>query len=250
MVLISQADEARGAFLMFLPVPLLFGVLRLNFRQMARLGFVGFAGYTGVIAVIALMQPERVRLTLEALNLMSLATVMVFVCMMCGYISKVRKDLAVAVAAIRKLAHRDPLTGLFNRRNLMERLESEIARCDRQLHRSIAVCMVDLDHFKRINDSCGHPVGDEVLILVGKCLGDSIRAMDYVACYGGEELVIVLDSDSVDLTLAICERIRVQVEQLRMPAFQQLTFSVSIGVAYSKIGENATRLIERADKAL
>lgn len=250
MVLISQADEARGAFLMFLPVPLLFGVLRLNFRQMARVGFIGFVGYAGVIAVIASRQPERVQVTLEVINLLSLATVMSFVILMGGYISKVRADLALAVAKIGELAHRDPLTGLFNRRDLMERLEVESARYERQLCRGITLCMIDLDHFKQINDTFGHPVGDEVLVLVGTCLGDSIRAMDYVARFGGEEFVVLLDADSDDLAFAACERIRAKIGQLRIPVLQERPISVSIGVAYLAKGESTSSLIERADEAL
>lgn len=250
MVLISQANEARGALLMFLPVPLLFGVLRLNFRQMGRVGIVGLAAYAGVIAVIAINQPERVRLSLEMLNLMSLAAVMVFVCLMCGYISKIRADLASAVAKIGELAHRDSLTSLFNRRNLMEKLDLEIARCHRQKCRGITLCMVDLDHFKRVNDTFGHPVGDEVVVSVAKCLRESIRVVDYVARYGGEEFIVLMDADSDNLALAICERIRAQVGQLRITALQELSISVSIGIASLAMGESSASLIERADKAL
>ena len=248
--MISQAGEARVAFLMFLPVPLLFGILRLNFHQMARVGIVGLVGYVGVIAVIALNQPERVRLSLEALYLMSLAAMMFFVCLMCGYISKIRSDLASAVTRIGELAHHDPLTGPFNRRNLMERLEIEIARCDRQMRRGITLCMIDLDHFKRINDAFGHPVGDEVLIRVGKCLANSIRVIDYVARYGGEEFIILLEADSDDLALAMCERIRAEVGKLGIRAIQELSINVSIGMASFAKGESSAKLIERADKAL
>jgi diguanylate cyclase (GGDEF)-like protein len=250
LVVISQADEARGVLLMFLPGPLLFGVLRLNFRQMARVGIVGLVGYMGVIAVLAFHEPERVRLSLEALYLMSLAAIMFFVCLMGGYISKIRSDLASTVSKIGELAQRDPLTGLFNRRNLMERLDIEIARCDRQMRRGITLCMIDLDHFKRVNDTFGHPVGDEVLIGVGKCLANSIRVIDYVARYGGEEFIILLEADSDDLAFAMCERIRAEVGKLGFAAIQELSINVSIGMASFAKGESSAKLIERADKAL
>jgi diguanylate cyclase (GGDEF)-like protein len=250
MVLVSQADAARGALLMLLPVPLLFGVLRLNFRQMARVGLVGIAAYAAVIAVMAFKRPARVQPTLELLNLISLATVMGFVCLMCGYISKIRKDLAFAVATIGELADRDPLTGLFNRRNLMGRLEVEIARCHRQKRRGIALCMVDIDQFKRINDTFGHPLGDQVLTLVAHCLTDSVRVMDYVARYGGEEFVVLLEADSDEDALATCERIRARIEQLRIPGAPDLALSVSIGIAHFVSGESAASMMGRADKAL
>ena len=250
MVFISQADEARGAFLMFLPVPLLFGVLRLNFRQMARVGMVGLTGYAGVITTIWYFQPERVKLPLETLYLLSLASVMVFVCLMCGYISKVRSNLSFAVATISELAHRDALTGLFNRRDLMQRLDVEIARNVREAQRGLNLCMIDLDHFKAINDNFGHTVGDEVLALVAKCLNESIRAMDYVARYGGEEFVLLLGTDSDDLALTICERIRDQISQLRIQRIPKFSITISVGIARSTARETSASWIERADEAL
>lgn len=250
MALISQAEEARGALLMLLPVPLLFGILRLNFRQMARVATVGFVAYVGVISMIWRIQPQRINLALELLSLVTLASVMVFVCLMSGYISKVRADLALAVKRIDRLAHRDPLTGLFNRRHLMERLEVDISRCNRQRCRGITLFMIDLDHFKRVNDTFGHPVGDEVLVLVGNCLVNSTRDMDCVARYGGEEFVILLDTDSDDHALSMSERIRSQVQELRLPALEKLSISVSIGIASLTNGESSRSLIKRADDAL
>ncbi|MDO8775346.1 MAG: GGDEF domain-containing protein [Burkholderiaceae bacterium] len=250
MALIAQADEARGAMLMFLPVPLLFGILRLNFHQMARVSTLGFVAYVVVISSIWLIQPQRINLALELFYLVALATVMVFVCLMSGYISKVRADLALAVKKIDRLAHRDPLTGLFNRRHLMERLEVDISRCNRQRCRGITLFMIDLDYFKRVNDTFGHPVGDEVLVLVGNCLVNSTRDMDCVARYGGEEFVILLDTESDDLALSMSERIRAQVQELRIPALEELSISVSIGIANLTNGESSLSLIKRADDAL
>jgi diguanylate cyclase (GGDEF)-like protein len=250
MVFISQADEARGVMLMFLPVPLLFGILRLNFREMARVALVGFIGYVAVILFLWTYQPQRIKLPLELFQLVALGTVMVFVCLMSGYISHVRAELGVAVKKIEELAHRDSLTGLFNRRHLMERLEMDIARYSRQRSRGVALCMVDLDHFKRINDSFGHPVGDQVLVEVGNCLVKSTREIDCVARYGGEEFIVLLDGLSEDLALSTGERIRAQIGRLQIPALEGQAMSVSIGIAYLKSGESPPSLIERADKAL
>jgi len=250
MAFISQADEARGAMLMFLPVPLLFGILRLNLQQMARVAIIGFSLYVGVISVIRFNQPQRVNLTLELFYLLALATVMIFVCLMCGYISKIRADLALAVKKIDELAHRDPLTGLFNRRHLMERLDVDISRCNRQRCQGITLCMIDLDHFKRINDTFGHLVGDQVLVLVGNCLVNATRNIDCVARYGGEEFVILLDAESDDLAFSMSERIRAQVQGLRIPAVADASITVSIGIASLTSGENALGLIKRADDAL
>jgi diguanylate cyclase (GGDEF)-like protein len=175
---------------------------------------------------------------------------MVFVCLMCGYISHVRAELGVAVKKIEELAHRDSLTGLFNRRHLMERLEMDIARYSRQHSRGVALCMVDLDHFKCINDSYGHPVGDQVLVEVGRCLVNSTREIDCVARYGGEEFIVLLDGLSEELALSTGERIRGQIQGLQIPGLEGQAMSVSIGIAYLKSGESPQNLIERADKAL
>lgn len=250
MVLIYHTDAARGAFLMLFPVPLLFGVLRLRLGQMARVGAVGIAGYAAVIALLALTDPRRVQLDVEALNLLALACAMGFVCLMGGYLSKVRAELSRSLATIREMAQRDPLTGVFNRRHLIEALDREVARCQRHRGRGLALCMIDLDHFKRINDSFGHPVGDEVLIAVGARIGKSIRSSDYVARYGGEEFVVLLDAESSELAYAVCERIRCDIAGLQIAALQGMPLGVSIGVALCAMGESPAELLERADKAL
>jgi diguanylate cyclase (GGDEF)-like protein len=250
MVLIYHADDARGAFLMLFPVPLLFGVLRLRLGQMARVGAVGIGGYAAVIALLALTDPRRVQLDVEALNLLALAGVMAFVCLMGGYLSKVRAELSRSLATIREMAQRDPLTGVFNRRHLIEALDREVARCQRHSGRGLALCMIDLDHVKRINDSFGHPVGDEVLIAVGARIGKSIRSSDYVARYGGEEFAVMLEAESSDLAFTVCERIRCDIAGLQIPALQGTPLGVSIGVASCEAGDSPTDLLERADKAL
>ncbi len=250
VILISQVDQGRGALLMFLPMPMLFGVLRLNFLQMASVGVIGVAGYAVMIAIALHTHPESVSITPELMNLFSLACDMTFVCVMCSFISKERKNLAVAVRMIRELAERDSLTGLFNRRSLNEKLAIEIVRCERRLRRGVTLCMVDIDRFKKINDMYGHPVGDEVIKLIGECLSASVRIIDGVFRYGGEEFIVLLEDDSEGSALETCERMRSGIAQLHIPAAPQLVLSVSIGVACFRLGESGSDLITRADKAL
>ena len=207
MTLMYYADEARSTFLMLFPVPLLFGVFRLRLYQMARVGAVSLVGYAGVIALLVRNHPERVQLAIEILNLVALSGTMGFVCLMGGYISKVRTELSRSLATIRDIAHLDPLTGVFNRRHLMVTLEHEIQRCERRMSPGFALCKIDLDHFKAINDTLGHPVGDEVLVAAGKCIGDSIRDIDYLSRYGGEEFVVLLQGNCSELERTVCERL-------------------------------------------
>jgi len=250
LVLIFHAGAARAAFLSLLVVPLLFGVLRLRSHQMARVGAFGVIGYAVLIAVLDMRQPREIRLGVEMLNLLALTLTTVFVCLLGGYISKVRAELSRSVATIRDMAQRDPLTGVFNRGHLMDALEREVARCERHGGRGLAVCMVDLDYFKRINDTYGHPAGDAVLVAVGRCVSESIRGSDYLARHGGEEFVALLEGDSAEQASLVCERIRGQIGQLRMAALQDTALSASIGVAVYEPGDDAGSLLERADKAL
>lgn len=250
MVLIYNADAARSTFLMLFPVPLLFGVLRLRMYQMARVGAVGIVGYAGVIAMIAVNRPARVQLDVELLNLLALSGAMGFVCIMGGYISKVRAQLSHSLDTIRELAQRDPLTNLFNRRFLMETLTREILRRERGTSCGVVLCIIDLDHFKLVNDTFGHPIGDEVLVAVGRCIAKSIRTTDYLARYGGEEFAVLLEENSNEQAIAVCERIRKDISELQVPALQGQQLFVSIGVANWQSGDNSASLIERADRAL
>lgn len=250
LALISQADEARGALILLLPIPLLFGVLRLTLIQMARIGALGLTSYFGMIAAIAWLQPWRIRWALEFVNLISLTSSMVFVCLMCGYISSIRQKLANALETVTELAQRDSLTGLFNRRAFMEKLEFELLRSERRSNCTVALCMIDLDYFKKINDIYGHPVGDEVLIATGHAIQNSTRTTDHLARYGGEEFIVMLDVLSHDTAMIASERIRAHIARIRIGSSPKLSITASIGIAFFVPGETSATLIERADQAL
>ena len=152
------------------------------------------------------------------------------------------------------LALTDPLTQTHNRRALMERLTSELERARRYaLH--LSVLMVDLDHFKAINDSYGHVVGDEVLRGVSRVLQREARAVDVVARFDGEEFVVVLPETGEDGAVALAERIRARVEEtppVTGGEYGWLRVTVSIGVATvpSPRVNSPEELIAVADEAL
>jgi two-component system, cell cycle response regulator len=131
------------------------------------------------------------------------------------------------------LATTDHLTLALNRRAFMERLTGEMDRA-RRYALSVALMMIDLDHFKRINDTYGHLVGDEVLREVAKTLQREARTVDVVARYGGEEFCVILPETSVEGALAFGERVRDRIAS--QPAvsdrdFRGLHITVSVGVA-------------------
>jgi len=147
----------------------------------------------------------------------------------------------------------DALTGLANRRSLDEFLRSaQIAAMEKD--EPLSILLIDIDHFKKFNDSYGHQVGDQVLRLVGKVLRESLRAIDLAARYGGEELIAVLPGTDVELCAAAAERIRCRIAEARLTRRTTgqpiASVTVSIGVAQFRLAESADALVERCDRAL
>lgn len=164
-------------------------------------------------------------------------------------------DLVVRNRSLSDFSSRDTLTGLYNRWYVIEKIDSELNRALR--HGSpMSLLMIDLDHFKRINDTWGHPAGDEVLKSVGKMLRESCRVYDVPGRYGGEEFCIVLPETKPGNTTVVAERIRQRLESTELNCGDaSIAVTASIGIAgISAIGEeemlSPAALIDRADRAL
>jgi diguanylate cyclase (GGDEF)-like protein len=153
-------------------------------------------------------------------------------------------------------ALQDPLTGLYNRRHLDERLASELAAGQRH-GRALSLLMIDIDHFKQVNDDRGHLAGDEALKMVAFVLRGAVRKEDVLARYGGEEFVVIARETPLDGARALAERIRRAVEKSRF-AWQgaELGVTVSVGVTVAEglaefvPGRTERELVEAADRAL
>jgi len=156
-------------------------------------------------------------------------------------------------ARLEALAHTDPLTQLLNRRALVARLAAELDRA-RRYDSVVSLLMIDLDHFKQVNDTHGHLAGDEVLREAAALFSAAVRSVDLVARYGGEEFVIVLPETRHDGATIFAERLREQIEAHRFPVVgsKVLQLTASIGVAsYPSSGvESPEELFARADEAL
>ena len=152
---------------------------------------------------------------------------------------------------VQSLALTDPLTGLQNRRSLFELGRIEFARSGRA-DRPFSCLMLDLDHFKQINDNYGHPIGDQVLQQVAQCSRKSIREVDLIGRYGGEEFLIFLPETDLLTALRVAERLRASIDKTPIKlADQEVHITVSIGV--SRRDDNTLQLetlIARADQAL
>jgi diguanylate cyclase (GGDEF)-like protein len=161
-------------------------------------------------------------------------------------------QLADRVADTWSLATVDPLTGIANRQTVLARLEEELARADRY-RRPLSVIIIDLDHFKRLNDAHGHAAGDAVLRHVGQRLAQSVRSVDVAGRYGGEEFLVVLPETGPDAAASLAEKLRRVVggSEVRLPDGELVTVTLSAGVAGGQ-GEvlKLDALVRDADAAL
>ncbi|WP_455808323.1 diguanylate cyclase [Pseudomonas koreensis] len=144
----------------------------------------------------------------------------------------------------------DPLTGLPNRAAWGERLEQEMARWQEEKN-SLLVCILDLDHFKRINDGYGHLAGDKVLKIVANVFSKRLRANDFLARFGGEEFVMLLPATPPATGLTLLDELRAAVESCPFHfKGERVTITVSIGLTAFRPGERSDTAIKRADQAL
>jgi len=155
-------------------------------------------------------------------------------------------------ASLRELSVRDPLTGLFNRRYMEETLDRELRRAERKAL-PLGIIMIDLDYFKRFNDTHGHPAGDALLRQLGAFLRAHIRNSDIACRYGGDELILILPEASLEASCDRAEQVRLHLKQAAVyhEGHQLEPVALSLGVAaFPNQGRDRASLIEAADAAL
>ena len=151
-------------------------------------------------------------------------------------------------ATIATLSRIDPLTNVMNRRSIANQLE--------QLHQQrkalYSVVLLDLDHFKNINDQFGHSMGDQVLVNVAKCLANNLRDRDMIGRFGGEEFILLLPNTTTEQAQHVAERCRIALTELNFVYEQQQPFSISasFGVSSSQNASEPQQIIRQADQAL
>jgi diguanylate cyclase (GGDEF)-like protein len=158
---------------------------------------------------------------------------------------------AQALAELQIRATTDNLTALDNRATIEQKLNQSVARCQRN-NQELSVLLLDLDHFKNINDTYGHPAGDMVLRQVARLLEDCKRVNDSVGRYGGEEFILVLEDTGDAGARLVAERVRQRIASLQFPSTEgNFSTTASIGFSVSgRDGNTALDLVKRADQAL
>jgi diguanylate cyclase (GGDEF)-like protein len=208
--------------------------------------------------------PDETKLNLEALQWMALALTLVQFSYLAGFVSKLRSNvrkknqelaaqnlqLEIALQRISDMAIRDELTGVYNRRYLMERIAEETQRSLRN-GSAYSIGMIDIDFFKLVNDTYGHPAGDEVLRRVSVAASDALRLTDCFGRFGGEEFMMVLIDTPLEGAMITAERVRSAVEALDFPEIDaSLRITISIGVAEHARRTESAATIKRADDSL
>jgi diguanylate cyclase (GGDEF)-like protein len=251
-----HAPDSRGTLMIVYLMALMFGVLKLGTPRMLALAALTFCAHSFIVW-LSFRQSPSFDLRSGFVQLAVLAVVLPWFAVMGGYVNRLRRRLSdtnrtlvEAVGRIEQLAIRDPLTEVFNRRYLMEALARERSRATR-LGSPLSLCLLDVDHFKSVNDAYGHPAGDAVLVHFAATASIGLRANDVFGRYGGEEFMLIVPDTDATGAAAIAERIRERIAGASFPGVpsdRQIT--VTIGLATVSHDETVPALIARTDAAL
>ncbi|KKN72462.1 hypothetical protein LCGC14_0410730 [marine sediment metagenome] len=265
---IYWADDfsARAALLVISTLPALYGVLALDTRRLLFLAAFYATTYALLMTTLWLQKPQQINPSAEATVLLAFTMVMLQSATVGGFISGLRQalrqrntklqttmgELNAALTELNVLASRDALTGAFNRRHLYAVLTEEVVRCERGRKQApLSLCMLDIDHFKQVNDVHGHQAGDAILCKVAATTEQSLRCIDSCARFGGEEFLLVLPQTPLEGAHTVAERLRVEIAALKFPEVAaDLKVTISVGVAQYVEGELIDATIARADAAL
>jgi diguanylate cyclase (GGDEF)-like protein len=261
------ADEAMVVVLMLFFTAFFFGMFSFTTRQYLAMTAAAALGYAIMLLLkYDVAQRNGAAFHLELLHFIILMMVLLWMSLLGGYLAGLRSSLAMkkdalaaALARLKELASRDELTGLYNRRHLMETLGQQQERA-RRYDEPFALCIVDLDLFKRINDSHGHGVGDEVLRGFSERIRSHLRRMDVIGRgdvdstfgrYGGEEFLLLLPYAVGPGARNCVERLRAAIHANQFATSAgPLAITFSAGVAQFRKDESIAELINRADEAL
>jgi len=254
----ATTGPVHGSTLMLIPLVLIFGIFNLKVKDARISGLYAILAISASIVYKMLDDPVQYPARLEFAHFILTVIIVPTVSALAAQIASLRarlqsqkEDLREAFERIQVLATRDELTGLTNRRHMMEIITQHQKRLTRSGHHRFCLAILDLDHFKRINDTYGHGVGDEVLTNFAQVVNSVLRETDVLARWGGEEFLVLLNDTPIEQALTGLGRIRHRLSQsVLVPSMPDLTVTFSAGLAAFETEESIHGCIERADKAL
>lgn len=249
--------EARGITPVILSLILMFGIFGMTARQMAGNMVFALAVFGTAIATVLWQGGPDHKPALELAYAAMIVLVLAGSTFIAIRLQRIRqrlmqqkRALTRALERIGHLATHDELTGLVNRRRMSELMHAEWQRCERNA-RPLVLALLDLDHFKHINDTHGHAVGDQVLQRFARTVQAALRSTDVLARWGGEEFVLMLYDTDPDHARPLLDRVRLRVQaQSITAATQTVRATVSVGLAAGEPGESVEHILERTDAAL
>ncbi|MGE5450934.1 MAG: GGDEF domain-containing protein [Acidobacteriota bacterium] len=253
----ALTNEGHGGTLILFALVLVFGIFNMNARRARLSTMYAVTAMGATMFYKGTTDPVHYPPEIELMYFVFVATVMPMISQLAtelntmrGRLKAQKQDLEAAVVRIQELATRDELTGLFNRRQITQVLGEHAARCNRGVVQ-FWVAVLDLDHFKHVNDTWGHGVGDEVLRSFAHMAAGVLRETDVIGRWGGEEfLAVMLAAPPHDPHVGL-ERLRAKLADAQVSqSVPQLRITFSAGLApYGERGA-VHQAIERADKAL
>lgn len=258
---LAMLDDARGPMLVMYVLILLFGVFQLRPKVFVRCAIAAFIGFAGLNIVDA-YNLKLDRPGIAVLEVCVLSVALAWLSLFASYVHSMRQrmrqrrfalqahqdTLRGMMRQLEDLASTDELTGLFNRRHFLNLATRELSGLRRGHQHGLA--LIDLDHFKRINDVHGHASGDRVLQTFASVAQTCLRDGDVVARYGGEEFVLLLPDTEPDHFVACCERLRVAFSRAEPLGIKVDNLSLSIGMTLLKMDDDLDEALHRADQAL
>jgi len=252
----TQLGEHRASVLILVAEALVMCMFRLRPAQMLSLGLASVAMLLGAVVWLTWKDPVRYPASTGLMHFVIGGSTLLILSLVAKWVTDIRvrigsqaRELSRALDTLQHMATQDSLTGLLNRRTMTDLAEAELKLMDRN-GSALSVALLDLDHFKHINDHAGHAAGDAVLCGFAAHAQSVLRQVDKVARWGGEEFLVLLPLVPQHDAQSAIERLRIGTERLAYAGHPGLRATFSAGIAQARPGDTLEQLVDRADRAL